>query len=203
MKKTLFAAVLAFSSVALASTWEVDPTHASANFSVKHLGITNVTGQLGPVSGSVEVDDKDVTKSKINLSIDVKGIDTRNQKRDDHLRSADFFDVEKNPTATFKSTKVEKVSDTKLKVTGDLTMHGITKPVTLDTEVTPEVENPFSKTATRAVSATGTISREDWELKWNQPIANNGLLVGKEVKITFEAELMKKAAPAAKTSAKK
>lgn len=195
MKKLILLAAFALSATSFASTWDIDTAHASAGFTVKHLGITNVNGVLGPVTGTIELDDKDITKSKLNVSIDVKGIDTRNGKRDDHLKSPDFFDVEKNPTATFKSTKIEKAGE-KLKITGDLTMHGITKSVTLDAEVSGEVENPFSKGMTRAATATGVLNREDWGLKWNAPLANNGLVVGKEVKLTIEAELMKKDAAA-------
>jgi polyisoprenoid-binding protein YceI len=202
MKKMILTAALAVSSLAFASSWEIDTTHASANFSVKHLGVSNTTGQLGPVTGMVELDDKDVTKSKIELSIDVNGIDTRNQKRDDHLKSPEFFDVAKFPKATFKSTKIEKAGE-KFKVTGDLTMHGVTKSVTMDAEVTGEVENPFSKGVARAVTVSGVLNREDFGLSWNAPMANNGFVVGKEVKVMFEAELAKKmpAAPAAKAPA--
>ncbi len=203
MQNIISIAALAFSSVAFATTWEIDPAHASAQFTVKHLMVTNVTGTLGEVSGKVELDDKDVTKSTVMASIDVKGINTKNQKRDDHLRSKDFFDAEKFPAITFKSTKVEKVSDTKLKVTGDLSMHGITKAVTLDAELTGEVVNPFSKVPTRAVSAATTVSRKDWGLVWNVDIANNGVLVGDEVKIALDIELMKKAPAAAAAPAKK
>ncbi len=204
MKKLILLAAFALSATSFASTWEIDTAHASAGFTVKHLGITNVNGVLGPVTGTVELDDKDVTKSKLNVSIDVKGIDTRNGKRDDHLKSPDFFDVEKNPTATFKSTKIEKAGENKLKITGDLTMHGVTKAVTLDADLSAEAENPFTKGMTRAATATATLNREDFGLKWNMPMANNGFVVGKDVKLSIEVELMKKEAKAAdKTPAKK
>ncbi len=198
MKKILLTAALSLSSFALASSWEIDSTHASANFSVKHMTITNVTGTLGPVTGKIEVDDKDITKSKIEATMDVKGIDTKNQKRDDHLRSKEFFEAEKFPTVTFKSTKIEKGgADGKLKITGDLTMHGVTKSVVLDAELTGEVANPFSKAITRAVAGSTTVNRKDFGLVWNMPMANNGLLVGEDVKVSIEAELVKKdAAPA-------
>ena len=115
----------------------------------------------------------------------------------EHLRSPDFFDVEKIPTLTFKSTKVQKVSKTKLKITGDLTMHGVTKPVTLDAEISPEVANPFSGNPTRAVTATGVIVRQEWNLKWQAP-AEAVKVVGDEVKISIEAELViRPAAPPA------
>jgi polyisoprenoid-binding protein YceI len=149
--------------------------------------LTDVTGTLGRVSGSADLDEKDVSKSKVELTIDVAA-DTQGPKRDDHLKSADFFDVSKFPKATFKSTKVEKGTGDKLKVTGELTMHGVTKPATLEVTVLPEVQNPFSKTAARAAIATGTINRLDWGLKWNMPMVN-GLVVGNEVKIELTTEL--------------
>lgn len=201
MKKILLTAALALSSFSFASTWEIDTSHAAAGFSVKHFGVTNVTGQLGAVSGKVEVDDKDVTKSKVDATIDVTSIDTHFAKRDAHLKSPDFFDVEKFPTATFKSTKVEKISDTKLKITGDLTMHGITKPVTLDTELSPEVKNPFSGANTRALSATGMINRQDFGLAWKSAAVESVKVVGDEVRLNIEAEISKKEGAPAKTTA--
>ncbi len=203
MKKLIVAAVAAVSSLAFAGTWEVDSAHASAGFTVKHMMISNVSGRLGDVKGTVEMDEKDMTKSKVDVSIDVGGINTGMAKRDEHLKSPDFFDVAKNPTATFKSTKIEKAGD-KYKVTGDLTMHGMTKPVTLDAEISAEMESPFMKgMMVRAVSATGTINREDWGLGWNKPLANNGVVVSKDVKLTIDAEIAKKpaAAPAAPAKA--
>lgn len=201
MKKMLLTAALAFSSLTLATTWDIDTSHASAGFTVKHFGVTNVHGQLGPVTGKIDVDDKDITKSKIEAIIDVKGIDTRFEKRDTHLKSVDFFNVEKFPTATFKSTKIEKISDTKLKVTGDLMMHGVTKPVTLDTELSAEVKNPFSGASTRALSATGTLNRQDFGLTWSAGPVEAVKVVGDEVKLTIEAEISKKEMTPAKSPA--
>ncbi len=201
MKKLILTAALAFSSFASASTWEIDTSHSSAGFSVKHLGVTNVNGQLGPVTGKVEVDDKDVTKSKVEAIIDVKGIDTHFEKRDTHLKSPDFFDTEKFPTAMFKSTKIEKISDTKLKVTGDLTMHGVTKSVVLDTELTPEVKNPFSGANTRALAATGMLNRNDFGLTWKSQAVEAVKIVGDDIKLNIEAEISKKEAAPAKAPA--
>lgn len=200
MKKIILAAALTVSSFAFASSWDIDSAHAAANFAVKHLAISTVNGTLGAVTGKVELDDKDVTKSKIEASIDVKGINTKEPKRDDHLRSKDFFEVEKFPNITFKSTKIEKGEGNKLKVTGDLTIKGVTKPVTLDGELTPEVANPFSKAKTRGFSGTTSINRKDFGLTWNVALETGGVLVGDDVKINVEAELIKKeaAAPAKK-----
>jgi polyisoprenoid-binding protein YceI len=206
MKKTILAAVVAASGSALAADWDIDTTHASANFTVKHLGVTNVNGTLGPVTGKFITDDKDITKSKLEVSIDAKGINTGVSKRDDHLKSPDFFDVEKNPTVTFKSTKIEKVSDAKLKFTGDLTMHGVTKPVTFEAELSPEVDHPFMPgVKARAASGSLSLNREDWGLTWNKAMANNSFVVGKDVKVAIEVELTRKAdaAPAKAAPAKK
>lgn len=200
MKKIILAAALTVSSFAFASSWDIDSAHAAANFAVKHLAISTVNGTLGAVTGKVELDDKDVTKSKIEASIDVKGINTKEPKRDDHLRSKDFFEADKFPNITFKSTKIEKGEGNKLKVTGDLTIKGVTKPVTLDGELTPEVANPFSKAKTRGFSGTTSINRKDFGLTWNVALETGGVLVGDDVKINVEAELIKKeaAAPAKK-----
>ncbi|MEW6433812.1 MAG: YceI family protein [Myxococcota bacterium] len=204
MKKLLLAVALLTSPFAFASTWEIDSAHAAANFSVRHMMISNVQGTLGKVTGKVMLDDADVTRSAVEASIDVKGINTREPKRDDHLRSKDFFDVEKFPAITFKSTKIEKAGD-KLKVTGDLTIHGVTKPVTLDAVVTNEVKNPFTKAVTRGVSATGKLNRKDFGLTWNVALEAGGLMVGEEVDLAIEAELVKQdgGAPAAAPAKKK
>jgi polyisoprenoid-binding protein YceI len=196
MKKLMLTAALFASSFAFASEWDFDAAHTSANFTVKHMMISNVSGTLGTVTGKVTLDDKDITKSTVEASIEVKGVDTRNQKRDDHLRSKEFFDAEKFAAVTFKSTKIEKAGE-KLKITGDLTIHGVTKSVTLDAEVTGEVANPFTKATTRAISATTVINRKDFGLAWNAPLANNGVMVSEEVKVAIEAEITKKEAAAA------
>lgn len=203
MKKLILAAALTVSSFAFASSWDIDSSHAAANFAVKHLAISTVNGTLGTVTGKVELDDKDVTKSKIDASIDVKGINTKEPKRDDHLRGKDFFEADKFPAITFKSTKIEKGEGNKLKVTGDLTIKGVTKPTTLDGELSAEVVNPFSKGKTRAFSGTTTINRKDFGLTWNVALETGGVLVGDDVKITVDAELVKKEAAPAAAPAKK
>ncbi len=197
MKKLIVTAALALSSFAFASTWEIDPAHAAGNFSVRHMAVSSVGGTLGEVTGKVEVDDKDITKSKVDAIVDVKGLNTKQAKRDDHLRSKEFFDVEKFPTLTFKSTKIEKGEGNRVKVTGDLTIKGVTKSVVLDGELTNEVVNPFSKAKTRGFSGTTQINRKDFGLTWNMALETGGVLVGDEVKISLEAELVKKEAPAA------
>jgi polyisoprenoid-binding protein YceI len=201
MKKLILTAALTLSSFAFAAAYDIDAAHAAATFSVKHLGISSVNGTLGDVTGTVELDEKDVTKSKVDATIDVKGINTKQSKRDDHLRSPDFFDVEKYPTITFKSSKVEKGAGNKVKVMGDLTMHGVTKPVVLDGELAPEVANPFSGAKTRGFSATTTLNRKDFGLNWNKALEAGGVLVGDDVKVQIEAELIPKAPAADKKAA--
>ncbi|MBI5481854.1 MAG: YceI family protein [Deltaproteobacteria bacterium] len=200
MPRFLVVAALSLSSLASAAPWDIDSGHASANFSVRHMMVSEVHGTLGEVKGTIDLDEKDLTKSKIDATVDVAALSTRNQKRDDHLRSEAFFNAEKFPSLSFKSTKVEKLSDDKLRITGDLSIRGTTKSVVLETTLTPEVQNPFSKAATRGAVATTTINREDFGLVWNMAIANNGVLVGNDVKIQLELEFVKRgpkpAAPA-------
>jgi polyisoprenoid-binding protein YceI len=170
------------------STWVVDPAHAQAKFSVKHMMVMDVTGTLGKVSGTLDMDDKDPSKSKVDITIDVDP-QTQEEKRDKHLRSADFFDVEKFPKATFTAKTIKKAGKDKYKVTGPLQLKDVTKDVTFDVTLSPEFPNPFNKAPTRAVSGTATINRLDWGLKWQVPMANNALFVGNDVKIEFAAEL--------------
>jgi polyisoprenoid-binding protein YceI len=196
MKKALLAA-LVFSVPALASNWTAEQTHAKAYFSAKHMMLSTVTGEAGTVTANLNLDDKDVTKSKVDATIDLNELKSGVEKRDQHLKSPDFFDVAKFPKMTFKSTKVEKAGE-KLKVTGDLTIKDKTKPVTLDVEVLPEVMNPFSKQATRGFVATGTINREDFGLTWNMPLANGGVVVSKDIGLRIETEFVKAEPAAAK-----
>ncbi|MBN1208659.1 MAG: polyisoprenoid-binding protein [Myxococcaceae bacterium] len=198
LKSVLAAATLAAPSIALASTWEIDPSHSSASFSVRHMMVTNVKGSFSKVAGTINLDDKDITRSSVTATIDASTVDTGEPKRDAHLRSPDFFEVEKNGTITFKSKKVEKVGEGKLKVTGDLTLRGVTKQVTLDVEgPSPEAKNPFTGGINRGFSATTKINRKDYGLNWNKAIETGGVLVGDEVAITLELEVFKKdAAPA-------
>ncbi|MGZ6078353.1 MAG: YceI family protein [Myxococcaceae bacterium] len=180
---------------AAASTWEIDPNHTESSFVVKHLMVSNVRGQFGKTTGTIVQDDKDITKSKAEITIDATTVDTRVAKRDTHLKSADFFDVEKFPTITFKSTKITKGEGNTLKAEGDLTIHGVTKPVVLNVEYTPET--PAAGMTIRGLTATTKINRKDFGLVWNKPIEAGGVMVGDEVAITVEAELHKKTQPTA------
>jgi polyisoprenoid-binding protein YceI len=184
---------LAFSSTVFASDWDVDPSHTTAQFSVRHMMVTTVRGQFDKVTGSAVLDDKDLAHSSVELKIDARSINTREPKRDAHLRSPDFFDTDKTPDILFKSTKLEKAGKNKFKVTGDLTMHGVTHPVVLQVEITEPVKNPWGMTV-RGVSASGKLNRKEWGLTWNKALDAGGLLVGEEVQLQIDTELQLKAA---------
>jgi polyisoprenoid-binding protein YceI len=191
--------LLAIPATASAATWDIDPAHSTIEFSVKHMMVSTVKGLFEKVKGTIELDDKDVTKSTVEVTIDLTSVNTHEPKRDGHLKSPDFFDVAKYPTATFKSTKVQKAGK-KLKVTGDLTLHGVTKPVVLDVEgPSAASKTPFGTTV-RGVHATGKVDRKDFEIGWNKVLDNGGVLVGNEVTLEFNAELTEKAPPAAETA---
>jgi polyisoprenoid-binding protein YceI len=204
--KLLAASFLLLSpALAQASTWDVDPAHSTVEFSVRHMMVTTVKGQFQKVKGTVELDEKDPTKSTVEVSIETASIDTREAKRDAHLKSAAFFDAAKFPAITFKSTKVEKAGKGRFKVTGDLTMHGITKAVVLAVEgPSASIKDPFGRTV-KGVMATGKLDRKDWGMTWNQALDSGGFVVSDEVKLDINAELAERAAappaPAEKTAA--
>jgi polyisoprenoid-binding protein YceI len=183
------ALLLASPALALASTWNLDPAHTHAAFTVRHLVISNVRGEFGKVAGTIALDEGDIARSKVEATIDVASIDTRQPKRDDDLRSPNFFDVAKFPSITFKSTRVEKAGDGRLKVMGDLTIHGVTRAVTLDVAATPEIKDPWGNTR-RGFSAATRISRKDFGMTWAKAI-DAGPVVGDEVAIEIEAEAVK------------
>jgi polyisoprenoid-binding protein YceI len=169
--------------------WNIDSSHSTAEFTVRHLMITNVRGRFGKVSGSVDYDPAKPEASSIEATIDASSIDTRDEKRDAHLRSADFFDVEKYPSLTFKSKKVTKTGDGFTAV-GDLTMHGVTKEVTLEVEeLSQPNKDPWGNTRMGA-SAHGKINRKDWGLGWNQALETGGVLVGEQVKLSLEISMV-------------
>jgi polyisoprenoid-binding protein YceI len=193
-------ALAAVTAPAQASVWDVDSVHSSAEFSVRHMMVSTAKGRFDKITGTVNLDDKNPTKSTVEIAIDPATIDTHEAKRDEHLKSGDFFNVTKFSTITFKSTKIEKAGKAKFKVTGDLTMHGVTKPITLTVEgPTPPQKNIMSGAMNSGVSATGKINRKDWGLTWNKPLeAAGGMLVGDEVSLAIDLELaMKPDAPAA------
>lgn len=190
---SLALSAFAVPALAHASTWEIDGAHSSAQFSVRHLMVSNVRGEFGSVKGTVNLDDKDVTKSTVDATIDVSSITTRNTDRDNHLKSPDFFDVAKYPTMTFKSTGIQKQADGKLNVTGNLSLHGVSKPVTLSVALAPEVKDPWGKTR-RGAEITGKINRKEFGLSWNKALETGGVAVGEEVAITIDLEITQKGA---------
>jgi polyisoprenoid-binding protein YceI len=175
-----------------AATWQIDLDHSSFQFKVRHLMVSNVKGDFTKAKGTVTIDDKDITNMKIELAIDAASVSTDNAKRDEHLRGPDFFDVAKYPTITFVSKKVMKVDPDRLKVIGDLTIHGVTREVTVDVEgPTPEVKDPWGNFR-RGASATTKINRKDFGLTWNRVLETGGVVVGEDVNIFVEVELVRK-----------
>jgi len=177
------------------SHWDFDLTHSSVNFHVRHLMVSKVHGRFTKWSGNLELDDADLTKSKIDVTIDAASIDTKEDKRDEHLRSADFLDAAQFPQITFKSTQITRDGDD-YRVEGDLTIHGVTRPITLEVEGGGQVKDPWGGTRT-GFSAKTSISRKDFGLTWNVALETGGFLVGDKVEITLEIEAVKKAATAA------
>ncbi len=200
MKRILpLLAALAVPSLALAqaTTWNLDPAHTHASFTVRHLVITNVRGEFGKTTGVIHLDEKDPTRSSVEATVDTTTVDTRVPDRDTHLKSPDFFDVAKYPTMTFKSTKVEKAGEGKLKVTGDLTIKGTTKSVVLHvTGPTQAIKDPWGNQR-RGFAATTAISRKEFGLLWNKTV-EAGPVVGDEVKIEIEGEAIEAKPEAAK-----
>jgi len=193
---TGLAATLSLSASAGTSTWKIDPKHSAAQFGVTHLMISTVRGEFHNVNGTIVLDDKDITKSSVDVTIDATTVDTREPDRDQDVRSANFLDVEKFPTITFKSTKVEQAGARKLKVTGDLTIHGVTKSVVLDVDgpKTP-IKDPWGLQRS-AASGTTKINRKDFGVNWNKTMDTGGAIVGDELNITLDVEMIQP--PAAK-----
>ncbi|HKN13600.1 MAG TPA: YceI family protein [Candidatus Binatus sp.] len=186
------AMLVALPVLAHADVWQIDPAHTNVEFTVRHMMISNVKGQFQKTSGTITTNGNDPASAKIDVTIDSSSVDTRVEKRDAHLKSPAFLDVDKFPTITFKSTKVEAAGPGKWKVTGDLTLHGVTKPVVLDVEGTgTPITDPMGNTRA-GVSATTKINRSDFGLTWNQPLEAGGVLVGDEVAISIDVEAIKK-----------
>jgi polyisoprenoid-binding protein YceI len=173
------------------TTWNIDPAHSMAEFKVKHMMITNVKGQFPKVSGALSLDESNLANSRVEASIEAASIYTRDDQRDAHLKSADFFDVEKFPTLTFKSEGISIVRDGELSVEGDLTIHGVTRKAIFTVDgPTPPTKDPWGNTRV-GVSATTKINRRDFGLTWNAALETGGILVGDEVTITLDVEFVK------------
>lgn len=186
---TLLAAMPA---LAAADTWQIDPGHASAEFKVRHLMVAYVRGTFTTLAGSAEIDDRELGRSSVSVTIDTASIDTNNAKRDEHLRSSDFFDAANYPKMTFVSKKIVTEEGQLRRIIGDLTIRGTTREVTLTVgDLTPPIKDPWGMTR-RGATATAEINRKDFGLTWNKLLETGGVAVGDEVKITIEVELVKK-----------
>jgi polyisoprenoid-binding protein YceI len=195
LKSAVATALLAVPSVAAAAEYTIDPAHSAAQFSVRHMMVSNVRGEFTKMSGKVNVDEKDVTKSTVEATIDATSINTRVADRDTHLKSAEFLDTEKHPNITFKSKSVKAAGKGKLKVTGDLTIRGVTKEAVLDVEgLSADAKDPWGSVK-RGATATTKINRKDFGLTWNQKLETGGVLVGDEVAIILDIQLEKVQAP--------
>jgi polyisoprenoid-binding protein YceI len=179
-------------SQAATTTWNIDPVHSVAEFKVKHMMISNVKGQFTRVRGVLALDPTDLTNSEVEASIETASINTRDAGRDTHLKSADFFEAEKFPTLSFKSTRISRVGDGEVTAAGDLTIHGITRNVvfTVVEGPTPPAKDPWGNTR-MGLSATTKINRRDFGLTWNAALETGGVLVGDEVTITLDLQFVK------------
>ena len=175
------------------SKWTVDTAHSSIDFSVKHMMVSKVKGAFQQFSAVVEADPTNLETANIDFSIDVASIDTRNADRDNHLRSADFFDVEQYPTMTFKANKIVKTGEDEYNVTGDVTLHGVTREETFAVTFEGLAKEPMSGAEKIGFSANGKIKRSDYGLTWNAALETGGVLVGDEIKVAIEIEAAKEA----------
>jgi polyisoprenoid-binding protein YceI len=173
------------------TTWNLDPVHSVAEFKVKHMMISNVKGQFTGITGVLTLDENDIAGSRVEATIDASTINTREAQRDAHLKSADFFDVEQFPTLGFRSKQVKRTGDDELAVTGDLTIHGVTRQVTFQVEgPTAAGKDPWGNTRI-GLSAATKINRRDFGLTWNAALETGGILVGEDVTITLDLEFVK------------
>jgi polyisoprenoid-binding protein YceI len=182
----LTAAVLFLAAAARAEKWKIDSDRSSARFSVRHLMVENVTGGFSRVSGTIQEDEKDVSRSRIEAVIDATTVDTKDAERDRHLRSGDFFDAAKHPEIRFVSTQIRAAGPGRLSVIGNLTIRGVTRPVALDVRTSPEKNDGSGRR--RSATATVTVNRKDFGIVWNQVLDSGGVAVGDEVAITLSIE---------------
>jgi polyisoprenoid-binding protein YceI len=171
-------------------SWKADYSHSNVQFSVRHMMVSTVRGQFEKFTANADIDENDVTKSKLDVQIDVTSLSTRDEKRDAHLHSADFFHAKEYPLITFKSTRGERINDKHGKMYGDLTMRGVTKEVVLDVEFLGQAKSPWGSLSAGFVAHT-KINRKDWDLNWNVALETGGFLVSDEVKIDIDIEFTK------------
>ena len=196
MKRVFFLvglALLSISSTLAAATYQIDGAHSTAAFTVRHMMVSNVSGAFNKISGSVDYDPDKLAETRVDVTIEAASVNTRNEGRDKHIRTADFLDVENYPTIRFQSKRVEKVSDGNLRLMGDLTLRGVTKEVVLEVDG-PTQEIQQQATFRRGASATARINRKDFGVNYNRALDNGGLVVSDEVRITIDVELVRKAA---------
>jgi polyisoprenoid-binding protein YceI len=170
--------------------WAVDAVHSSIDFSIKHLVIAKVKGNFQGFEANIEADPEDLTTADIEFTVDIASIDTRNADRDNHLKSADFFDIENYPKLTFKSTKIIKTDDGEYDVTGDLSLHGVTRPETFKITYEGTAKDPWGNEKV-GFNGTGTINRDDYGLTYNAALETGGVLIGSKVNVTIEIEAQK------------
>jgi len=173
------------------STWNFDASHSSVRFAVEHMVVSEVEGKFTTFEGTVESSTEDFSDAKINFKIDVNSVDTDNQKRDGHLKNEDFFDTAKYPEMTFESTSVEKIKEGKYNLTGNLTLHGVTKEITLKMNYGGTVKDPWGNTRA-GLKVIGSLNRTDFGLKYNSTLEAGGLMLGEEVELSCKMELVKK-----------
>lgn len=196
MKRSLLTGVVLFllslPMLASGATYQIDPDHSNFQFKVRHMTVSNVKGEFKKAKGTVSIDESDLTGLKVEVTIDVNSLNTDQAKRDDHLKGEDFFNVAKYPTITFVSKKVIRVDEDRLKVVGDLTLHGVTREVTVDVDgPSPEVKDPGGNIR-RGATGTLKINRKDFGMVWHKTLDNGGMVVGDDVNISVEVELVRK-----------
>lgn len=171
-------------------TWKIDPAHSQVQFSVRHMMISNVRGRFEDFTGAVEFDEEDPARSSVEVQIEAASINTKEPQRDTHLRSPDFLDAENFPQLRYKSRRVEMIDASHGRIIGDLTIRGLAREVVLDVEYAGKAKSPWG-TVSAGFSATAKLSRKDWGLTWNSPLETGGFLVGDQVNISIELELIK------------
>lgn len=193
MKKTIISLFLIgygiIPVIAQSQTWKIDPVHSSVRFSVKHMLITEVVGQFKEYDATLTTSKADFSDAKLEATINIQSIDTDNEKRDAHLNSEDFFYSEKYPKISFKSNSVEQIDEKTFRITGDLTIRGITKTVVFETSYGGTITDPYGNSRSGWQAST-TVNRFDFGLKWNQVMEIGGLLVGEEIKINIDAQFI-------------